>query len=318
MALLYDTLDSGTDTNLVGVLRDQYYASTAFYDIMRKRGSIRRVQGGTHWEGGVSYAEQGTGGTYSGAQVLRSEDKEFVTRWQVDRAKYYKTILFTEEDEQKNRGSSQVINLIAEKEKNAMKAIVQNMSYGIFDDGTKVYAAGETNGFVGLQKLVSVGVTTACGIAETDMSDWANIRNDASGELSIALMLDMLMDCSDGTDRPDLILTTKGMWEKYYLLLEPSQRAPMGPSVGKWGFDSLGFSPNIPVVWDNDCPSGYMYFLNMEHLFLIVEEGYDLVRSAYKQPHNQKVRVADITFTGQLAVDKRKVHGVLYGLTEPA
>lgn len=159
--------------------------------------------------------------------------------------------------------------------------------------GSILYGFGTGNDFDGLGLIVDDGTSTASygGLLRTTYG--ANINCGGSTGIIPASggVLDLAtMDSADDaatvsgldSETPNVILTTRAVWSLYGSLLEPTklaQYATMGqPTVGgetavgqavrpaeglrgRGGFASLDYRGK-PVVRDEKCTSGVMFFLN--------------------------------------------------------
>ena len=71
----------------------------------------------------------------------------------------------------------------------------------------------------------------------------------------------------------------------------------------------------IPVIFDRDCTSGYMYFLNSNNINLVVHQDADFSTGPFVTPENQDVSTAMVLFQGNLTTNNRRKLGVLTGIT---
>ena len=102
--------------------------------------------------------------------------------------------------------------------------------------------------------------------------------------MTLALLRTKFSACTHGNEKPDLIVTTKALWEDYEVLVEGTSsshlilsnkgypqltRTGILPTVqalkGQRGFDVLYFS-GAPMVVDESCPSGDLFMLNSNHI----------------------------------------------------
>ena len=74
--------------------------------------------------------------------------------------------------------------------------------------------------------------------------------------------------------------------------------------LGDAGFQMLGFK-GVPIVWDELAPTGTMYFLNLDHMKLVVHSKANFETTEFVKPENQDARVAQILFMGNLTCDRR-------------
>ena len=76
-------------------------------------------------------------------------------------------------------------------------------------------------------------------------------------------------------------------------------------SLGDAGFQALEFKGQ-PIVYDELCPTGTMYFLNSKHMKLVVHQDRNFETTDFVKPENQDSLVAQILFMGNLTCDRRK------------
>jgi hypothetical protein len=87
--------------------------------------------------------------------------------------------------------------------------------------------------------------------------------------------------------------------------------SPDQKKLGDAGFQSLGFKGR-PIVWDEQCTAGYMYFLNTKHMKLVIHSDANFKTTQFVKPENQDARVAQVLFMGNITCDRAKSFGVMY------
>lgn len=231
--------------------------------------------------------------------------------------------------------------------------------------GDAFYNTGPGDQFDGLNLIVDDGTLTSsyAGLSRTTYGTYINGQvNAASGGV---LDLDAMAGVDDDSTvsgvnemTPNIIITTKAVWSLYESLLEPTKKAeyrsfgyPMVTSetaVGQsWrgdqklgasgGFQALDFRGK-PLLKDEKCPSGRMYFLNeynMEFHSLkipglktigvgssVTEGVYDKVKPSafqfrdYMEPYNQPTaEVGFFVVYGNLIHRDPRLNGQLTGVT---
>lgn len=212
------------------------------------------------------------------------------------------------------------------------------------DDGT---LAGDNYGGIARSTYLLDGNYTAIG-----------------GNLTLAAMRTQYNNCTHGPDSPNLLLTTKAIWGYYEKLLTPTLSTQI-QSMALAGYPSFvgatsGGLPNItapgtalkagqgfkaiyyngmPVVADENCNSGYMFFLNtrtiafyglpsthpdykpvkfysdtLDSVYNVpVTTGFSF--SGFNTPIDQYGRVGHILLMGNLICDNPRLNGVLITVT---
>jgi hypothetical protein len=127
----------------------------------------------------------------------------------------------------------------------------------------------------------STNISTYGGLSRSTYTTWKGYYLASAGALTLAKMATAYDAVTIGTDFPDLIVTTKALWSTYESLLTPTIRAGytmngypqmnafgMLPTkqgfAGEQGFSCLWFR-GTPVVRDEQCPSGKMFFINSNY-----------------------------------------------------
>lgn len=107
----------------------------------------------------------------------------------------------------------------------------------------------------------------------------------STGAMTLTTLRTKFAACTHGNEKPDLIVTTKTIWNAYEALCIAATtqgfitytntgypqmtRTGILPSVqalkGQRGFDALWFS-GAPMVVDESCPTSYLYMLNTDHV----------------------------------------------------
>ena len=130
---------------------------------------------------------------------------------------------------------------------------------------------GASNQLCGLDySLLSTGTyatQTVTGVLVSNL--------DTNGTVNRALTIDLMNKMESkifvaSGMRPDLIVTSPGVFNKYKGLFEPIRRVE-GMSVNRYDTsvsDDQVFFMGIPVIRDKDCPTGKMYFLNRDVVHL--------------------------------------------------
>ena len=201
--------------------------------------------------------------------------------------------------------------------KNAERTMANNMSTGIYSDGTG--SAGKQIG--GLQLLVAdTGLGTVGGINATNFSFWANDIYDfstegitASATTVQAAMNRCWMRTSRNRDQIDLIVADNVYYGYYWQSLQAIQRFTDETSAAA-GFKSLKFM-GADVVLDGglsgDAPASHMYFLNTDYLFFRPHRDRNMIMLADKNAVNQDAVVKTILWGGAMTISNRKLQSVI-------
>jgi hypothetical protein len=249
-----------------------------------------------------------------------------------------------------NNTEEKVLDLIAVE----MTTTAQDAADGV---GTLMFGDGTSNSnkaFTGLAAAVDDGTTASTygGLSRSTYSTLCSTRTASSGTLSLAKMSTLYNAITSGSQKPSVGITTPTVFSLYEQLLQPQERiakdVPMMKSggrmdkagtgfVGGTGFTGLFFK-GFPILADEKCTSGYLYFLNedfMDFYALPVAmtepvkyrpddvEGNDysdvpglgFSSSGWIKSINQAAIVNHIFLGGDLITQNPRRHGVLTGVT---
>lgn len=285
-------------------LQDNIFKKHAVLDHMKQNGGTRTVDGGTKYRMPLMHATNNSTQTFSGMDTLDLSYQSTVDAAEYDWRFYNTSIVFTKTDEMKNRGKSAVISLLKAKITQAESSMRERIANDLFN-GTD---ANEE--IIGLETAVGTG--TYAGIAGATYTWWNSTVDSTSETLSISDMRNAKNSANNGNggSNVSIIVTTQTLYEKYQGLLtatyQMNQPVPTKESrrIGDAGFTSVEFE-GVPVVYDEQCTSGAMYFLNVDNLKLVMLEGGDFKLQNANAPANQHIMVKHVLFAGALCTDRR-------------
>lgn len=218
----------------------------------------------------------------------------------------------------KNSGREKVIDLLEARIKNAEKTMLNNLSTGVYSDGTGT--GGKQIG--GLQLLVSdAGTGTVGGINSSTYSFWQNAVYDfsANGVAASALtiqdaMNSLYLSISRNRDVPDLIVADNTYFGYYWKSLQAIQRVT-DDKMASAGFQTLKFM-GADVVYDGGfsgtAPSAHMYFLNTNYIKFRPHRDRNMVpMNPDRFSVNQDAMVKLIGWAGNLTCSNRSLQGVI-------
>jgi hypothetical protein len=130
----------------------------------------------------------------------------------------------------------------------------------------------------------------------------------------------LYLNCSRGTDRPDLIVADDEMYQIYESSLVDQQRFT-DSKLAEAGFQTIKFK-GADVIYDGGiggyCPEGHMYFLNTKYLKLRPHKDRDfrLIGDRNRVAINQDAIYAIIGWAGNLTMNNAQLQGVLINTTD--
>lgn len=276
----------------------------------------RKLTGGESIVVPIMYEANSTANSYTGYDTLDVTPQDGVTLAQYAWKQISVSISINGREERMNGDSeTKMLDLLKSKIKQAEMSLANTISTQLFGDGT----GNSSKDITGLQAIVANSPTTGtlAGINRATYSWWRNQSRSSAGSFAangVNYMRQMFNDCARGQKKPQLILTTQDVFEFYEDALRPEYRNT-NKTLGDGGFENLDFK-SIPVVYDLDCPSGNMYFLNFDFLEWVVHEDADFATTPFVRPENQDARVAQVLVMGNLTCSNCRFQGVISGFTQ--
>lgn len=301
--------------NRSGEVADNVSKGNALLAKLKEKGAWKAATGRSIVQE-LDYAENGTFMYYSGSEVLNISSSDVISAAEFDWKQAAVAVTWNGlEIDVQNTGSAQVVDLLEARIKNAQRTMKNNITIGLYSDGTGT--GGKQIG--GLQHIVADAPTTGTvgGINRANYSFWRNQVFDATSDGSATSattiqsnMNSAFLECTRGSDKPDLILADSVYYKYFLSSLQEIQRLT-DPSMAKLGFQNLMYQ-TAPVVYEDSTgmPASHMYFLNTDYLHFRYApkrlfKPLESVRSI-----NQDAQVQFITFAGNLTCSNASLQGV--------
>lgn len=220
----------------------------------------------------------------------------------------------------KNSGAEQVANLLLEKQDDAVSGAVDKVALDM------LATSAVPNGITSLDSIISANDSIQ-GYSGASFQSWnsrgVSAKGTTSGSISfasgsfssqgVANMRAACMGATEGSNKPNAILTTDEIYRYYEGSLTPSVRFE-DTRMGDIGFMALQFQ-TAPIFHDPYVASGTMYFLNTDFLKIKHLRGALFDLSTMERGQNQDAFVAHVLFEGNLCTNGRKFQNKLTGIT---
>lgn len=302
-----------------GKLYDSVSDNIALLSYLKKNGNVKKISGGRTIVVPLSYAENSTYQWYSGYDTLDISPSDVLTAAEYEWKQGAVTVSISGLEQIQNSGKEQVIDMLAARVTNAEQTFMNNMSIGIYSNGTG--SGGKT--IHGLQLLVPDDPTTgtAGGIPRPSWTFWQSKKfsgtTDGGAAVSAAniekYINRLVMKCRRGPDKPDVAIADDNYFGFLWDALQAKQRVTSA-STGESGFETLKYA-GMDVLHDGGnggaCPANHMYVLNSKHIKLYTHKDYDMKALPEKSSINQHATVKTIVWAGNLGISCAFVHGVL-------
>jgi hypothetical protein len=213
-----------------------------------------------------------------------------------------------------NSGKEAIINLVEKRITNAYRTMKNQISVGVYSDGT----GSGSKQITGLQAQVADDPTTGT-VGGIDRSTWTFWRNQYGSNATWTAatiqgyMEALYISCTRGTDMPDLITMDATTYALYWDALQGIQRITHEKDKATQGWQSLGFL-NADVIYDGDSghPANTLYMLNTDYLFFRPHVNRNFVPLERRDSINQDAYVVPIVFAGNLTMSNASLQGVYF------
>lgn len=215
--------------------------------------------------------------SYSKGDTFFTGFTNFLTAMTFQWKRAYAPINVDALDLRKNAGTiTQIVSYSRALAYNGALSLADNLDSQFFGNGT----GNNGKNFDGLGNGIGNSGTYGGITRNSTAGDPGNAINSyinsTGNPFSFALMNQIMAQVIFGKIRPDLILTTLDIWQKWWARSQPSERNQPSP-LREIGFETIRFN-GADVLVDDYCPSGDVYFINTDFCQLWFIEGNDFVR----------------------------------------
>lgn len=301
-------------------LTDNIHKSNAVFFRLKADGAVKEEDGGERIVEPLMYGKNSTAKSYDGYEALDTTPQTGIDSAEFNWKQYSVSISISGKEERQNAGTSRIINLLEAKIKQAEMSLTEQLSTGLFSDGT----GNASKDLTGLVAMVNNSGTYG-GINSSNFAWWKATMDTATEALSLSDMRTAYNSASlGGKDAPDLIVTDQLVFERYEGLFTNVAISGGGShfmtqsagtkKMADGGFQTLEFK-GVPIVWDELCTPNGMYFLNTKHMKLVVHKDANFETTDFVKPENQDARVAQILWMGNITCNRRKSFSALLNKT---
>jgi len=284
--------------------------------------NIKLWNGGTTLEIPVKFKHNSQGGSYSGLDTLSTSQEQTRTRAKFTVKQIYQPIILSNIELAQN-GGEKVADLMDTEMEEAKESLTDKFCTQLFSDGT----GNSGKDLTGMKAAVGNDGTATSSYGDIVLGTYTWFKGNYTasvGSLMLSDMATMYDSCKSGQDSPSIIVTTETLWSAYEALLQPQvrfQSEASGYNSGDGGMKALSFR-GVPVIADEYCTSGDMYFINEKYLKLYYmkhpkfpTDAKGFTVTPLRDPVNQDGQVGYIFWYGQLVNSNPRRSGRLTGVT---
>ena len=261
----------------------------------------------------LEYALNTTVASYADTDTISTNRVDVFDRAEFQWKEYAGAAIVSDLEADRNAGEGTVFPLLPAKLENLRNSMKASINEGLFSDGT----ANSSKVIGGFQHIIATGPTTGTvgGINRANFSFWRNQQTSGAQTTSAfdnlrAAMRSIYNLCSNGVNdaHPSFAVTTRTVFEGYEGLLLANERfTDKSSGEGAFKNESLKFK-GARISYDNDCPSGVLYFANPKFLKLAYKKGSWFKMLESQRPANQTLTVYPVrTMCNLIATNARRL-----------
>lgn len=302
---LLDNVGTSTLSHRLDGLIDNFFGSNPLWAKLLQTDKVS-VQGGKDIRQRFIYNDK-PGGSYSGLDTFDVSKRESRTEMVFSWKQYEVNITVDGLTLLQNSGPEAIHDVVSDEMDEAEMKAGDMLGVDLFSDGTG--NSGKT--ITGLRAAIDDGTSygTYGGITRSSTPNTpgyalrGNITTTAT-TFALSAMNTLMQNGTIGRRKPNLIVTTQALWNKWWERSQPSQRFPAGSTgnqMASIGFDTITFN-GADVVVDSHAPSGWVSFLNTDYIKLVVHSKRNWSPTGWKYPTNQDAAIQQLFWAGELIV----------------
>lgn len=305
----YTKLITTTLQNLPAEIFDAVSSNNALLYMLQKRGNLKIVSGGRSFTHPIYYKANTSFTSYGKTDTIATPLMDDLTRAEFPIKTIAGSIVISMLEEAMNAGNKEkLIDLVEETVTRAKISMSEILGDQVFSDGT---AANDIDGLQMLIHSAPSGQTDVGGISSSADSWWRNqvgITADFSSvaATSFAKMSALVAAATFGRQGPRLVVTTKTLYSEYEAMLTSNIRY-VTTELADAGFLHLAYQ-TMPVVFDDNCPSGVMEFVDTDNLWLQVLARGNMELTDMQQSTDQLMKIALLYLFGNLTTGSRRTN----------
>jgi len=258
----------------------------------------------------------------SGASEFSSDTSDTIRGLRANWKLYGSTAIMTGLERRNNRGAAQTADLWLHKHTDATSALVDMFASDIFSTASPANAVTSLDSIIGANDSIQAGSGATYtkwnsrGVSAKGTAA-ASVSFASSGSFVATGLSDWRiasMNATEGSYRPNVMLANDDVYRYYEASLTPQVRYRSEEMTGDIGFENLRFK-QASVFHDQYCPSGTVYFINTDTLFLNYAEGALFDMTPISDQAFQDVFSVKIIFQGQMVCSGRKFNNKITGHT---
>ena len=316
----FTTLLTTTLSNLPSDIFDNVVTNNALLYLLKKKENVKIVSGGHQFTQPLIFAANSTFGVIGKYDPIPTTVQENATRSQWPVKIVAGSVAISDLEISMNSGDREkLIDLAEEKIMEAEIGMSEIMGDQVFNTS---FGANELDS---LPKIISTTVSTDTnsvgGIdsSATGQTYWRNyvystaVSAFGTSQAGLNAMDTTLNAATFGRMGPTAIITTKAVFTLYQLALTTNARYS-SMEIGDAGFKTLQYA-TLPVMFDDNCPSGRMYFVDTNSLRLQILSKGNNKKTELLQSHTQLLKLMLMNTYCNITCGSRRTQAVIASIT---
>lgn len=286
---------------------------------LNERGNVEYEDGGYTLVEQISYSGNTNGKFFAGYETLNVAEPQVISSAEYSWKLYANSITIDGQTMRSNSGKAAILKLFEKRYENMKSQSANDLALSTFSDGTGT--SGKEIG--GLQLLVPDDPTTgtAGGISRASFTFWRSKLLDASVEGAAtdatnvqAYMNKLALSTVRNADTVDLIVAGTNKYNFYWQSLQAIQRVTSAERAAA-GFKGLSFmvpGGEATVLFDGNCNTDRMYFLNTKYLRLRIHSAANFAPTEKMSSQDQDAIVQHVIWQGNLTANNMALQGVFH------
>ena len=320
-----DLIAAGIESR-TGEIADNVTGNNILLSVLKKGGRIKTVSGGTQIFQELSFATNGNGGWYQGADLIPVQAQDVISAAAYGYKQYAVAVVVTGLELLQNSGKERVIDLVEARLEVAESTMSNDINVGLYSDGTGsggkqitgLDAAVPTTAFASQTDTYGGITASSTGVGKFWRSQTTTGTTINTAAACQAVMNAQWATQVRGSDRPDCIIMDQLYWADYMASLQALQRFT-DPGKADLGFPSIKFM-TADVYLDPTAGLGVgaggattktAYFLNTKYLHFRPHKDRNFVPISPNKRYalNQDVEAQLLGWAGNLTCSGRQFQG---------
>ena len=291
---------------------DAVSTNNALFYMLNKRGNIKLSPGGRVFTHPIYYNQNTSFKSYAKLGTIDTPLMDDVTRAEYPIKAVAGSLVLSIMEEAMNAGNKeQLIKMAKEVQEAGKISMSEVMGDQVWKNGTLA------NDLDGLQYLIPDTPSTPTGIGGIDSSAnsyWraqlgTNVAAFNTSNEGVTNMNSLLLACTFGSQGPTAVFTTKAIYALYELSMTASIRY-LQTELGDTKFRHLAYA-TMPVLFDDNCPSGHLYMVDLNSLWLQILARGNFRVTGFKESINQLTRIALMYVFCNLTTGSLRTNGLI-------